>query len=88
MQPQPQVTDQLVPVGDDLGEVVSGVDVQQRDRQRRWVHRAPCQVQQYRRVLAAGEQQHRAVELGDHLTDDVHRFGFQRCQVVYVDGSR
>ena len=35
------------------------------------------QVQHHERVLAAGEQQRRSLELGGHLADDVDRFGFE-----------
>jgi hypothetical protein len=88
VQPQAQLSDQAIPVGDHLGEVMPGIDVQQWERQRCRVHRTPRQVQQHRRILATGEQQHRPVELGDHLPDDVHRLRFQRRQVIYVDRSR
>ena len=39
------------------------------------------QAQQHDRVLAAGEQQHRALELGGHLAHDVDGLGLERAQV-------
>ena len=39
------------------------------------------QAQQHDRVLAAGEQQHRALELRGDLAHDVDRFGFERVEV-------
>ena len=63
---------------DHLGEVVAGVDVHQREREAARAERLLGQAQQHDRVLAAGEQQHRALELGGDLAHDVDRLGLQR----------
>ena len=63
-----------------LGEVVPGVDVHHRERQRGRPERLACQVQEHRRVLATGEEQHPALELGclipavDYVLLGVDRF--------------
>ncbi len=59
---------------DDLVEVVTGVDVHHRERDPRRPERPPCQVQHDDGVLAAGEQQHRSLALGDHLAQHGDRF--------------
>jgi hypothetical protein len=65
------VGDHLVAVLDHLGEVVPGVHVHHREGQAGRVERLARQVQQHRRILASGEQQHPAFELGGDLTDHV-----------------
>ena len=64
---------------DDLVEVVAGVDVHDGERQRRRPERLGRQVQHDHRVLAAGEQQHRPLERGGDLSEDVHGFRFERA---------
>ena len=59
---------------DDLVEVVPGVDVHHRERDARREERPLGEVQHHDRVLAAGEQQHRALALGGDLADDRDRF--------------
>lgn len=71
VQPQVVPRDHTVPVVDDLGEVVPGVDVQQGEGNRGGRERLQRQVQHDDRVLAAGEQDHRPLELARHLTEDV-----------------
>ena len=71
---------------DDLIEVVSGVDVHDRERQRAWPKSFLRQAQQHDGVLAGREQQHWPLQLGDHLADDVHGLGFQQPQLVDVQG--
>ena len=66
---------------DRLGEVVPGVDVHHRERERRRAKRLLGQAQQHDRVLAAAEQQHRPLELGDDLAHHVDRLGLERAQV-------
>src|SRR4051812_13234469 len=64
---------------DHLGEVVAGVDVHDRERE---LARPECllgEPEQHDRVLAAGEEQHRPLELGSHLAEDVNRL---RLEVV------
>ena len=71
-----------VPELDHFVEVVAGVDVQHRKRQREGPKCLLRQPQQHDRVLACGEQQHRPLQLGDDLADDVHRLGFQQPQFL------
>ena len=66
---------------DDLGEVVPGVDVHDRERQLARPERLGRQVQHDDRVLAAREQQHGPLELGRDLTDDVDRLGLEGPEV-------
>ena len=71
---------------DRLREVVPRVDVHDRERERRRAKRLLGQAQQHDRVLAAAEQQHRALELGRHLAHDVDGLGLERAQVRKVVG--
>jgi hypothetical protein len=74
----------------DLGEVVAGVDVHHRERDPRRVERLLRQPQHDDRVLAAAEQQHRPLQLGDHLADDVDRLrleGLEMRDAVLRHGS-
>src|SRR3954471_18042418 len=66
---------------DDLGEVVAGVDVHEREREQRRAERLLGQAQQHDRVLAAAEQQHRLGQLGGDLAHDVDRLGLEGLQV-------
>ena len=66
---------------DHLGEVVPGVDVHHREREAAGAERLLGQPHQNDRVLAAAEQQHRALELGGDLTHDEDRLGLERLQV-------
>ncbi len=68
---------------DDLGEVVPGVDVHDRERDVARPERLARQVQEHDRVLAAAEQQHGPLELGGDLADDVYGFGFELLEVVH-----
>ncbi len=62
---------------DQLGEVVTGVDVHDRERNAGRRERPDREVEHDHRVLAAGEQQHRSLELGRDLTDDGDRLVFE-----------
>ena len=62
-----------VAVLDHLGEVVTGIDVHYGERHLARPERLGRQVQHHDRVLAAREQDHRALELPGHLADDVDR---------------
>ncbi len=82
--------DQLVAGRDHLVEVVSGVDVHHRERQPAGTEGPQRQMQHDDGVLAAREQQHRPLELGGHLPNDVDRLCLQRTQVaqfVLSDGG-
>jgi len=67
---------------DHLVEVVTGVDVHHREGQPAGAEGLDRQMQHHDRVLAAGEQQDRTLELGCHLTNDVHGLGLQRAQMA------
>ena len=73
--------DHAVAVLDHLGEVVPRVHVHDRERQRARVEGLARQVQQHGGVLAAGEQQHAALELGGHLANHVDGLGLERPEV-------
>ena len=66
---------------DHLGEVVAGVDVHHRERQLRRPERLGGGVRHHDAVLAAREQQDRALELGRDLTQEVDRLGLEGRQV-------
>ena len=87
-QTHPQLRHPPVPVVDDLGEVVPRVHVHHRERQPGGGERLHRQVQHDRGVLAPREQHHRALELGRHLPDDVHRLGLERLQMRQLVGPR
>ena len=78
----PDCCDQFVAGRDHLVEVVAGVDVHHRERQPPGAERLERQVQHDDGVLAAGEQQHRPLELGGHLPNDVDGLGLQRAQMA------
>ena len=71
---------------DHLVEVVAGVDVHDRERQPGRPERLGGQVQHHDRVLAAGEEQHRALELGGDLTEDVDALRLEGAQVRELVG--
>src|SRR5690606_37059967 len=81
VQPQPVPGDGAVAVGEDLGEVVPGVHVQQGEGDGRGGERLQRQVQHEDGVLAAGEEDHRLLELARHLAEDVHGLGLEGVQV-------
>ena len=80
-QPLAQLGDAAVAEVEHLGEVVAGVDVHDRERERRRAERLLGQPQQHDRVLAAGEQEHRTLELGRHLAHDVDGLGLQLLEL-------
>ena len=80
-QPLAELLDELVAERDHLREVVAGVDVHHREREASGAERLLGQAHQHDRVLAAAEQQHRALELRGHLAHDEDRFGLERLQV-------
>jgi len=73
--------DDAVAVGDDFGEVVAGVDVQQGEGDGGGPEGAEGEVEHDDGVLAAREKDHRALQLPGDLTEDVHRLGLKRVQV-------
>ena len=80
-QPLAELGDAAVAELEHLGEVVSGVDVHQREREARRPERLLGEAQQHDRVLAAGEQQHRPLALGGDLAHDVDGLVFERVEV-------
>jgi hypothetical protein len=80
-QPLLQLPHEPVPEVDHLREVVPRVHVHQRERELAGAERLLGQARQHDRVLAAGEQQDRPLELGGDLAHDVDRLGFERAQV-------
>ena len=73
--------DHLVAILDHLGEVVSGVDVHDREGQPARVEGLAGETQQDGRVLAAGEQEDAAAGLGGHLADDVDGLRLECAEV-------
>jgi hypothetical protein len=73
--------DPPVPVVDHLGEVVPGVNVHDRERDLCWREGTLGQGQHHDRVLAAGEQQHRPLELGGYLSHDVDRLSLENVEL-------
>jgi len=66
---------------DHLGEVVARVHMHQRERELGRPERLLGQPHEHERVLAAGEEQDGALELGGHLAHDVDGLGFEGPQV-------
>ena len=66
---------------DHLGKVVARIHVHDGERQLRGPERLGGGVRHDDAVLAAGEEQHRPLELGRDLTQEVDRLGFERRQV-------
>ncbi len=80
-QARPDLLDAPVPEFEHLGKVVARVDVHDGKRQPR---RPEClfgQAEHDDRVLATGEQQHRTLELGSHLPDDVDGLRLDRLKL-------
>jgi hypothetical protein len=80
-QPLAQFGNAPVAEFDDLGKIVSGVHVQQREREARRAEGLDGQVQQHDRVLAAGKKQRRVRALAGHLAQDVDGLGLEPVQV-------
>ena len=73
--------DEAVAEGDDLGEVVAGVDVQQRERHLARREGLLGEPHEHDRVLAAAEQQGGRLTLGGDLAQHVDGLGLERAQV-------
>ena len=71
---------------DHVLEVVPGVDVHDREGQRRRPERLRCHVQHDDRILATGEEQDGPLEAGRHLPEDVHRLCFQGTEMGELVG--
>ncbi len=66
---------------DDLVEVLTGVDVHDRERHRSGPEGLGRQVQHDDRVLAPREEQSRAFDRRGDLAEDVHRLGLELVEV-------
>ena len=75
-----ELGDAPVAILERLGEVVPGVDVEQREREPRRPERLLGEPQQDDRVLAAREQQARPLALGRELAEDVDGLVFERVR--------
>jgi hypothetical protein len=77
-----ELLDAPVAVLDRLGEVVSGVDVDDRERKARRAEGLLGEAQEHDRVLAAREEQGGALALGRHLPEDVDGLVLEGAEVV------
>ena len=76
-----ELGDAAVAVLDRLREVVPGVDVHDRERELAGPERLLGEPQQHDRVLAAREEQHRPLELGRDLAEDVDGLRLELVEV-------
>ncbi len=83
-QAQPESVDPRVAAGEDLGEVVAGVDLEHGEGDLGGVERLLGEPQHDDGVLAAGEHQHRLLELGGDLAEDVDGLRFQLVQLAHL----
>ncbi len=82
LEAEPEAFDRRIAVFEDLGEVVTRVDVQDRERHGCGPERLGRQVQHHDRVLAAGEQQNGTFEFGHHLTENMDGFGLEPLELA------
>src|SRR5438067_1798800 len=80
-EPLAELRDAAVAVLDRLREVVPRIDVHDRERKLARPERLLGEPQQDDRVLAAGEEQHRPLELRGDLTEDVDSLGLELVEV-------
>jgi len=80
-EPNLELVHLLIAVLEDLGEVVPGIDVHDREREALRPAGLGGQMEQHCGVLAAGEQERRPLEFGDHFTNDVDRLRRERVKV-------
>ncbi len=72
---------------DQLREVVTGVDIQERERKAARPESFLGETQHHERILAARKEQHRVRTLGGDLAHDVNRFGLEPLEVVMLRGG-
>jgi hypothetical protein len=77
-----QPVDPFVPRGKHFGEVESGVDLEHGERKLGRVEGFLGQPHHDDRVLAAGEHQHRTLELGGDFAEDVDRLRLQLLELA------
>ena len=80
-QPQAGALDELVAEREGLGEIVASIDVQQGQRRAGGQERLAGQPEKHGGVLAAGEEQHGALELRDHLPQHEDGLVFELVEV-------
>ena len=80
-QSQTQPLDFGIAIGEHLGEVVPGVDMQHGEGDRRRPEGLDREVEHDDGVLAPAEEQDRAFEFADDLADDVDRLAFQHVEL-------
>jgi hypothetical protein len=85
-QPLAELGDAAIAKGDHLGEVVPGVDVQQREGKPARPERLLGEAQQDDRVLAAGEQQRGLRALSRDFAQDVDGLGLEPVEMASVGG--
>ena len=81
-QPRPDLLHKRIPVSDRLREIVSRIDVQQWERNLGRPERLGREVRHDDRILAAGKQQRRILELRGGLAQDKNRFGLELVEMV------
>jgi hypothetical protein len=84
---KPKLGGTTVPERDHVAKLPGGVNVQQRKRRLARIERLQRQVQQNRRVLADGIEQHRIVALRDGLPNDVNALGLQGIEMSELIGT-
>ena len=75
------LVNELIAERECLGEVMTRVDVQQREGELRGAECLEGEGDHHDRVLATREHQRRAFELGRDLTHNVDRLGLERLEV-------
>ena len=86
-EPLAQPLDGPVAEGENLGEVVAGIDVHDREGELGRAERLLGEPQHHDRILAAREEQDGAFELSCDLAHDEDRLGLERVEVRQV-GAR
>jgi hypothetical protein len=72
----PKIFGSAITIFNRLRKVVASVNVNYRERKLCWSQCLHSKVKHHNRVFATREKQPRLLEFGDHLTNDVNRFGF------------
>ena len=72
---------QVIPVGDGLRKIVTGVDMYQRERNLGRIKGLVCQISQHNGILSAREQDARPLELCSNLPQDIDGLGFKLLQM-------
>jgi hypothetical protein len=78
---EPELARSCVAKGDHLAELPSGIDMEQRKRQRAGKERFAGQMQQHARIFADRIEHDRVAEFGYDLAHNTDRFGFEALQM-------